>query len=105
MDDGLHEIFVNTVIKDGSRTSDLMDCFTKKEFASKEFPAVTKRFNSLKSEGGAPAVCEVMEKYLSKERIDAICNMIKYGVPKEKILLDYSVEDYEAALASLKKTE
>lgn len=31
--------------------------------------------------------------------------MIKYGVPKEKILLDYSVEDYEAALASLKKTE
>ena len=105
VDDGLHEIFVNTIIKDGSRTSDLMDCFTKKEFASKEFPAVTKRFNSLKSEGGAPAVCEVMEKYLSKERIDAICNMIKYGVPKEKILLDYSVEDYEAALASLKKTE
>ena len=40
VDDGLHEIFVNTVIKDGSRTSDLMDCFTKKEFASKEFPIV-----------------------------------------------------------------
>ena len=105
VDDGLHEIFVNTVIKDGSRTSALMDCFIKKQFASKEFPAITKRFNSLKSEGGAPAVCEVMEKLLTEERIEAIKNMIDLGLSKEKILSKYSVDEYEAALASMKKTE
>ncbi len=30
VDDGLHEIFVNTTIDDGSDIADLMSCFTKK---------------------------------------------------------------------------
>ena len=103
VDDGLHEIFVNTVVKDGTDTSELMDCFLKKEFSSSKFPEVSRRFAQLKTEGGASEVCEVMERYLSKERIEAICNMIKYGVPKEKILEDYSVDDYNAALAEMEK--
>lgn len=49
----------------------------------------------------------VMERIIKKERaevtIKAICNMIKYGVPKEKILADYSVDDYNAALAEMEK--
>lgn len=49
----------------------------------------------------------VMERIIKEERaevtIKAICNMIKYGVPKEKILADYSVDDYNAALAEMEK--
>lgn len=113
VDDGLHEIFVNTVIKDGSRISDLMSCFSSKDVNTAEFPAVTKRFRELKSEGGASAVCEVMEKYLEEarieasaeakksERIQAIRNMIELEVPKEKILKKYSLEEYQEAEASL----
>lgn len=116
VDDGLHEIFVNTVIKDGSRISDLMSCFSSKDVNTVEFPAVTKRFRELKSEGGASAVCEVMEKYLEEarieasaeakksERIQAIRNMIELEVPREKILKKYSLEEYQEAEASLATT-
>ena len=36
-----------------------------------------------------------------EERLDAIQNMIKYNVPKEKILLDYTSDEYEEALNSM----
>ena len=32
VDDGLHEIFVNTTVNDGTAIADLMSCFIKKEF-------------------------------------------------------------------------
>ena len=35
------------------------------------------------------------------ERIDAIRNMIKYDVSKEKILQDYSEEEYNEAIKSM----
>ncbi len=38
---------------------------------------------------------------LREGRIDAIQNMIKYNVPKEKILLDYTSDEYEEALNSM----
>ena len=37
----------------------------------------------------------------ARGRIDAIQNMIKYNVPKEKILLDYTSDEYEEALNSM----
>ena len=38
---------------------------------------------------------------LREGRIDAIQNMIKYNVPKEKILLDYTSDEYKEALNSM----
>lgn len=38
-----------------------------------------------------------IEKGIQKERIDAIRNMIRYGVSKETILRDYSEDEYEKA--------
>ena len=35
------------------------------------------------------------------ERIEAIQNMIKYDVPKEKILQDYSEEEYNEAVSTM----
>ena len=37
----------------------------------------------------------------ARGRIDAIQNMIKYNVPKEKILLDYTSDEYKEALNSM----
>ncbi len=102
IDDGLHEIFVNTVVDDGSDIADLMSCFTKKQFINNKFPAVTKQFNYLKSEGGVSAVCEIMERYIKEERLSAIKKMIKKGFDKELILsLDYTEEEYDEAERSL----
>ena len=41
VDDGLHEIFVNTVIDDGTEISDLMACFMKKEVKNPKFPELS----------------------------------------------------------------
>lgn len=69
VDDGVHEVYVNTKIKDGSRISELMDCFTEKKVENQSFPATTKRFRELKeTEGGASAVCEIVEKLVEESR-------------------------------------
>lgn len=41
----------------------------------------------------------------TKATIRAIKNMLKYGVPKEKILHDYSLQDVEAAEKELRMSE
>ena len=41
------------------------------------------------------------ERLREEERIDAIRNMIKYDVLKEKILQDYSEEEYNEAIKSM----
>ena len=41
------------------------------------------------------------ERLREEERIDAIRNMIKYDVSKEKILQDYSEEEYNEAIKSM----
>ena len=41
------------------------------------------------------------ERLREEERIDAIRNMIKYDVSKEKILQDYSEEEYNKAIKSM----
>lgn len=87
-----------------------MTCFSSKEVNTPEFPAVTRRFKELKSEGGASAVCEIMEKYLSEaknegkteERIKAIQKMLHKGFDKQTILsLDYTEEEYQEAEAAM----
>ena len=117
VDDGLHEIFVNTAVDDGSSIAGLMSCFTRKEVTNREFPAVTRRFQELKSEGGAGAVCEIMERYLKEaekagkeagekaERIKAVQKLIVKGCDRKFILeLDYSPEEYQEAEALLSVT-
>lgn len=102
VDDGLHEIFVNTVIDDGTDIADLMACFMKKEISSPKFPALSSEVKRLKAtEGGALAVCEVMEKYekiaadnaVQKERIKMIQEMLKNGFEKDIILKMHFTED------------
>lgn len=107
VDDGLHEIFVNTVINDGSDISDLMDCFKKKEVKNPKFPALSSEVTRLKeTEGGTKTMCEVMERYeklavskaLQYERIKRIQRMIEKGYPKEEILdLGYTEDEFTEA--------
>ncbi|MDE7246817.1 MAG: Rpn family recombination-promoting nuclease/putative transposase [Lachnospiraceae bacterium] len=71
VDDGVHEVYVNTKVKDGSRIAELMDCFTEKKVENRNFPAVTERFRELKeTEGGADAVCEIVEKLVEEGRAE-----------------------------------
>lgn len=68
IDDGVHEVYVNTQIKDGSKISDLMECFISPSLDSKKFPATTKRFMELKeTEGGLRAVSAILNELLEEK--------------------------------------
>ena len=108
IDDGLHEIFVNTAIDDGTDIADLMSCFVKKEVKNPKFPLLSSEVQRLKeTEGGLLAVCEVMEKYNKEENKEHIEQLLRNGVSVE-ILADsfknYSLEEIKEIQASLLRT-
>lgn len=115
IDDGLHEIFVNTVIDDGTDIAELMSCFTKKEVKNAKFPALSSEVKRLKeTEGGVQGVSEIMQRYekiavdeaMRKEHIVKIRKMLQLGYSKEAILeLDYTEEEYAEAKAELENTK
>lgn len=87
VDDGLHEIFVNTVIDDGTDISELMSCFLKKEINDPKFPVLTSEVQRLKeSEGGASAVCEVMQKYEKIAEEKGLKQGLKKGLEQGQML-------------------
>lgn len=103
INDGLHEIFVNTVIDDGTDIAELMACFMKKEVKNPRFPAMSEEVSRLKeTEGGTQAVCEVMEHYenmaVRNERLESIQRLIKLECTKEFIFkAGYTEEEFEEA--------
>lgn len=110
INDGLHEIFINTVIDDGTDIAELMSCFMKKEVKNPKFPALTAEMARLKeTEGGVQTVCEVMKKYediaVKNERIEMVRRMIEKGYSKEDIFdLGYTSEEYVEAQSKLAVT-
>lgn len=107
IDDGLHEIFVNAAINDGSDIAELMQSFKQQMVDNPKFPKLSDRMKLLKeTQGGASAVCAVMERYeklaLKKDHIDRIQNLLKKGYSKRFILdLDYTEDEYNEAKKEL----
>lgn len=105
--DGLERVFVNTEVKDASMVSEYLECFLKKEVNNSKFPELTRRMNYLKhQEGGLQAVCEVMERYEKKAAEEANIRAIKkmitdYSATKESILVDYTEDEYNAAVKEM----
>ena len=103
IDDGLHEIFVNTQINDGTDIAELMSCFKQKEVNNPKFPETSAEVTRLKeTEGGTTAVCEVMEKYekiaVSNERIEKIIRMLEKKYSKDEILdIGYTEDEISEA--------
>lgn len=107
INDGLHEIFVNTTIDDGTDIAELMSCLTKKEVKNIKFPKLSAEVKRLKeTEGGVEAVCKIMEEYeniaVKKDRHERIKAMIYEGLKKDLILkIGYTEEEYEEAEKSI----
>ena len=107
IDDGLHEIFVNTCIDDGTDIAALMSCLKQKEIKHPKFPALSSEVARLKeTEGGVQVVCEVMQKYeniaIKKERVEILQKMIKEKYTKESILrLGFTEDEYAEAESGL----
>ncbi len=101
--DGLHEIYMNAEVKDGSDVSDLMDCFKQEMLRDPKFPVLSSKVQELKNtEGGLNAVCKVMEYYeeiaAAKARIEAKAEAdrenhlrvfkeaLEMGIPREQAI-------------------
>ncbi len=67
VDNGLHEIYVNTVVKEQSEISELMDCFEQTMITSRKFPKLADRVNYFKrDEEGENVMSQIIEEYAMK---------------------------------------
>ena len=103
INDGLHEIFVNTQIDDGTDIAELMSCFKQKHINNPKFPETSAEVARLKeTEGGTTAVCEVMEKYenlaVKNANIEKIIRMLEKNYSKDEILdIGYTEDEFSEA--------
>ena len=114
VDDGLHEIFVNASVNDGSNIAELMQCFTQKNLNNPKFRAVTRRFKELKeTEGGLTTMCKLMDDIVNEEkqkekekvRIELLTSMINNGYSKKDILnIGFTEDEYKKAEEELLTT-
>lgn len=102
VDDGLHEIFVNTSVNDGSVIAEYMANFVKTDVDTK-FPAFSNAVRTVKcTKGGHKSMCELMEKYAkeyakeevknSEERFAKLINKLMETERKED--LQKALEDF-----------
>lgn len=100
IDDGLHEIFVNTAIDDGTDISDLMSCFIRKDFQNPKFPKFSSEVHRLKNtEGGVSTMCEIMDKYINiatEEQRKEIEQLNKIIAENKSLLSDTQAQLFDA---------
>jgi hypothetical protein len=86
---GVHEIYVNTAINDGSDIAELMQYFRKSVGEHENFMKLCKRVKYFKeSQEGVASMCQVMEEYakkvsdekLKENDIQTAINFLKNGV-------------------------
>lgn len=83
VDDGLYEIFVNTVVDDGTDIADLMRCFLQKSVKNPKFPKLSSAVSNLKdTEGGRKIVCEAIKEIVEREIAEGIAE----GIAEERII-------------------
>ena len=83
INDGLTEIYVTSVKKDGSKVSELMELFTKDDaYNTEEFPVTSEIKARFKiSDGGRKEMNEMLEKIIKEEKKESK----KEGANEEKI--------------------
>ena len=105
VENGTHEVYVNTAINDGSDIAELMQYFVNSSGCHEKFKAVCNRVNYLKEVNeGVNSMSSVIEEYAQQyheERVaeqakEAAFKLLKKGIPPEVIaeaLPSLSIED------------
>ncbi len=98
IDNGYHEIYVNTKVDDGNEIAELMQCFEQELVTNTKFPRLAKRVSQFKdSEKGDGRMCSLIEEYVEKRALEMrddiraeikaeiVRNMLKKGLTCEEI--------------------
>jgi predicted transposase/invertase (TIGR01784 family) len=76
IDDGLHRIFVNTAVHDGTDIADYMRHFTETKIDDPKFPCLTKAVKEIKeTEGGRESMCKITDELTRSAAIDSAIKM------------------------------
>ena len=81
IDNGLHEIYVNTAVNDGTEISELMQCLLSPKINNDKFKNLKKRVDYLKGDKVevikmAGTMEEYAKEYAMKEKIESVDNLI-----------------------------
>lgn len=69
VDNGLHEIYVNTQVNDGSLIAELMQCFLQTDVNNEKFPKFSRRVYYFKhDEEGIKTMCSISEEFRQEGR-------------------------------------
>lgn len=80
LNDGLHEIYVNTACNDGSKIARLMAHFQETEVDDPEFPNYSRKMYSLKHDPKeVERVCKLVQDYAEKEARRTVYSLIQKG--------------------------
>jgi hypothetical protein len=81
VDNGIHEIYVNTAINDGSDIAELMQYFRNSVGEHENFMKLCKRVKYFKeSQEGVASMCQVLEDYVKEKDTQTAINLLKNGV-------------------------
>jgi len=94
-DDGSHIIYVNGGYKGNDAIGKLMHDFGCKESKDMYYPELAKGVRHFKEEGGRRIMCESVEKYADRKRMDALYESVKNLMESMKL-------SAEQAMAALK---
>ena len=99
VDNGLHEIYVNTAVDDGTEIAELMKCFLQKEIDNPKFKKFQKRVKYFKEDKeGVLKMCEAFEKYALKKLVNAADNLINnhgFSIEEACEIQGITVDDYK----------
>ena len=98
-DDGVHRLYFNTVVEDGTRLSDLLQYLKHSDADNNNFGALSRAVNHHKIiKEGVDTMCKAVEEYAAKQRaegeikgklekaVETVRNMLKKNIPLETAL-------------------
>lgn len=90
VENGVHEIYVNTAVKDGTDISELMQFFKRSVGDHQKFQKLSNRVKYFKeSQEGVTEMCQLVEEYteekVKEEAIKTAMNLLKNGISVELI--------------------
>jgi hypothetical protein len=109
VDNGIHEIYVNTAINDGSDIAELMQYFRKSIGEHENFMKLCKRVKYFKeSQEGVASMCQVLEDYVKEKDIQTAINLLKNGVSVSLVansIETLTLEDVEELSCKIENNE
>jgi len=81
VDNGFHEVYVNTQVDDNSEISELMELFKSPDAEGNEkFPKVTKAIKHFKTGKGRIEMCKAVEEYVAENTKQTVIRALRKGM-------------------------